>query len=236
MDQHSEVEAKFLATEITPEQILMYIADNSARISFEGYKDVQGWDTYWRQGDRMVRHRFDGKRRTSVLTCKERKSEEHVQDRHEVDMYIREDLVPADVSAFLKMAGFESFFTIEKRSYIYHLRHPYSGHACLALYDVWGDGKTYPDARFLEVEIEKDNAQFDAKGAMNALSWWVQELQAVFPTLTQPMNQSLFELYAPKCTRLDLFVSDKLARDGEPAVRGPLCILHALHEGVCKVR
>ncbi len=199
MDTRSEVEAKFDAPYLSLEQLFASFGDSCT----ENYKKVGGWDRYYKQGNNYLRHRCDGKRKTSVLTVKLRKSTDSIQDRHEVDMPISTEVSAGDVTAFLEMTGWKLHFEIQKMSYIFHLDGT-NHQACIALYDVWSDdnmepGDKVPVRRFLEVEIEKDSAC--TQGEANIyLQHWIKHLQVEF-NLGTPLNSSLFELYAPKETK-----------------------------------
>ncbi len=197
MDKRSEVEAKFDAPYVTLDSIFAWLGGEHSLLS---YKKVGGWDRYYKQGSYFLRHRCDGTRKTSVLTVKIRKSQESIQDRHEVDMPISSEVSSDDVTAFLEMTGWKPHFEIQKMSYIFHIKGG-SHVACIALYDVWSDddmtpGDKVPVRRFLEVEIEKDSACTQEQANI-LLEDWVVEIRNELG-LKEPLNSSLFELYAPK--------------------------------------
>lgn len=206
-DKHSEVESKFRAPDISPADLLAYIAleTNPGEIRLERYKQVNGQDVYYTNGDDVVRHRFDGKRRTSTLTVKKRKSADSIADRQEVDLPIKEDVPSGDVEAFLKLSGWKPLFAIDKMSYIAHLSCPKPEsftkryEVCIALYDVMNLNEHEAEAgweRFLEIEVEKDN-DCTHEEALAYLKVWSDKLRADFE-LAEPLNQSLLELYRPK--------------------------------------
>lgn len=229
MDELSEVESKFSADGIEAkdlfESLSSLIGDNATDITH--YKTVSGWDKYYQQGSNWLRHRCDGDRKTSVLTCKVRKSAGSITDRHEVDMPIQEAVSSDTVEAFLKLSGWKLGFEIQKTSYIFHLATP-THKVCVALYDVWQENevrlrlpggfevftvakeKTEP-RRFLEVEIEKDSACTHDQ-ALEYLKSWVQYFQMVF-ALDEPLNESLFEMYRPKTAE-----SAMISLDPKPGV------------------
>jgi hypothetical protein len=207
--EQSEVEAKFRAPHLQIPEVWQFIADNCGRFQIERFKEVAGDDCYYRQGSRVLRHRYDGQRRVSILTVKERKSETSIADRHEIDLPIREDQSPETVRDFLLMTGWERLFAISKNSFIWHLRPRYGAGAtgplaCLAVYDVLDQSLPEHEAgwdRYVEIEIEKD-AGITHQTALTELGLWVQELR-VFLNLGEPINQSLQEIYAPKLTTPD---------------------------------
>lgn len=194
MDQHSEVEAKFDAAHLTPGAIHKALDDDGTAEKVRSYKRVGGWDRYYEQGGRFLRHRCDGMRKTSVLTVKERKSSSSIQDRHEVDMPIAEQVPADDVTAFLTMTGWKLHFEISKMSYIWHFQAS-DYVACIALYDVW-QGHKATARRFLEIEIEKDSNCTHAAAKTILEGWITWARQAL--RLDVPLNESLFEIYAPK--------------------------------------
>src|SRR5438105_2104302 len=119
-DKHSEVEVKFDGTGLEVGAFLTYVGmlASEPKCHLDWYKQVNGDDAYYQQGDNILRHRYDGQRHTSVLTVKLRKSAESTADRKEVDLFIREDMSPGDVQAFLHMTGWTQVFAITKMSYI----------------------------------------------------------------------------------------------------------------------
>lgn len=207
-DKRSEVEAKFDASNVGVTDFIKYVANvsESGFAHLEKYKQVGGDDTYYQQGENFLRHRYDGQRRLSIFTVKQRKSTESISDRHEIDLPLALDVDPDTAAAFLKMTGWKPVFTIHKMSYIAHMsvhqqfnaiRGGYV--ACLALYDVCDANQPEHDMgweRYLEVEIEKES-EITHENALIELKLWVKKLQAAF-SLGEPMNKSLFEIYGPK--------------------------------------
>lgn len=206
MDRYSEVEAKFEAPAVEPHQLLAYAAEIQAdpvlkpyRYNISGAIIVGGWDTYYKQGDSILRHRCDGENghQSNCLTTKTRKSKKDLLDRNEVDLFLRPGTLPEDVEAFLQRTGWEQVFTINKQYTVLHL-HSSSGPdniVCLALYDVWEDDRKQA-RRFLEAEVERDSACTTTQGRA-ALKKWISSIRARFD-LPEPVNQSLYEIYAPK--------------------------------------
>jgi adenylate cyclase class IV len=203
-DKHSEVEVKFDGTGLEVGAFLTYIGmmASEPNIHLDWYKQVNGDDSYYQQGDNILRHRYDGQRRTSVLTVKQRKSAESTNDRKEVDLFLREDMTPGDVQAFLQLTGWTQVLPITKMSYIAMVTVKDGSKTykvCLALYDVMDlsvhEGEAGWD-RYLEAEIEKDS-ECTHEEALAYLDKWVEILRADL-TLGPPMNKSLFEIYRPK--------------------------------------
>lgn len=206
MDRYSEIEVKFEAPAVEPHQLLAFAADvrqdqvlKPYAYNIAGAIIVGGWDTYYQQGDKILRHRCDGENghQTNCLTTKSRKSKKDLMDRHEVDLWFKPGTPPEDVETFLERTGWEPIFTIQKQYTVLHLKSSAGADniVCLALYDVWEDDRKQA-RRFLEVEIERDSECTPAQGRA-ALKKWVQAVRARF-SLEEPVNQSLYEIYAPK--------------------------------------
>lgn len=206
MDRYSEIEVKFEAPSVEPHQLLAFAADVRSDPILKPYGYgiagaiiVGGWDTYYQQGDKILRHRCDGDgdRQTNCLTTKSRKSEKDLTDRHEVDLFFRAGTPPEDIETFLERTGWEAIFTINKYYTVLHLKSTAGADniVCLALYDTWEDDRRQA-RRFLEVEIERDSTCTTTQGRA-ALKKWVQAVRARFG-LPEPLNQSLYEIYAPK--------------------------------------
>lgn len=191
MDNFSEIEAKFRADHVTVTSLMALLPKFNGQIV--SYKVVSGWDKYYYQGLNRVRHRCDGKKNISTLTCKVRKSKESIADRHEVDLPVHPDIDHKTVEAFLKLSGWKFGFEIRKNSYIWDIG-CVKYEACVALYDVMKEG--VDTRRFLEVEIDK-KSRCEPDLAVLYLQDWVTFLQSNLG-LSEPLNESLFELYVPK--------------------------------------
>jgi len=204
MDRYSEVEAKWETPNIEPAQVLAFATEVKQNpilkpygYQISGALMIGGWDTYYQQGEAILRHRCDGEkgRESNCLTTKTRKSSKDLLDRHEVDLFLRADAKPEDVETFLERTGWKPLFTINKQYTVIHLRSSSGPEniVCLAIYDVWADSRTQA-RRFLEVEIERDSECTTAQGRA-ALKKWVAAVQAGFG-IGEPVNRSLFELYS----------------------------------------
>lgn len=66
--------------------------------------------------------------------------------------------------------------------------------AVFALYDVLHEGKI---RRFLEVEMERKNQGLTAEAAQVRLTQWKDWIAQMWPQLGQPLNTSLYEMFAP---------------------------------------
>lgn len=199
MNKHSEVEAKFRANHVTVPEIWKYLGDLSARwpslVWIEGFKAINGTDVYYRQGDSVMRHRYDSEAELSTLTVKQRKSADSIADRHEIDLPMADEVEPNDVVAFLRMTGWKEEFSIYKLSWIWHIRRGETL-VTIALYDVI-PGAIARD-RFLEIEVEKSN-DHDPETSLNILNEWIPRLQEALK-LEAPLNQSLYEMYRQATT------------------------------------
>lgn len=192
----SEIEVKFEAPGLSREDFMNFMTTNFYG-GIREYKKVAGWDDYYVQGENVVRHRCDGRKKRSTLTVKRRKSEDSISDRHEVDLPVGDKVPASDVSAFLKMSGWKLLFTIEKESFIYLYELPSGTKVCVALYDVWrpGQHRDKLSRRFLEIEIEKDS-KIDIETARQILDDWTTVFKKKLK-LAKPLNSSLYEMYAP---------------------------------------
>jgi adenylate cyclase class IV len=189
VDHESEVEAKFDADHLIPEALFSALKG----YNIISYKKVAGWDRYYRRGEYLQRHRCDGTRRTSELTVKSRKSNDSIEDRHEVDLPIREDVPDNRVTAFIKATGWELDLELDKVSYIFHVQG--AGHiACIALYDVELLGHSVTRRRFLEVEIDKSSA-CEHREAAGHLAYWKRQL-TYHLSVESPLNESLYEIFS----------------------------------------
>lgn len=219
MDKHSEMEVKFNASQVGTGDVHQWLSQKS---NIEVYRKVGGLDHYWKQGGSVVRHRHDSERRLSVFTVKQRKTMGSTMDRHEIDIPLDPSVTPEDAEAFLKMTGWTRLFSIDKMSHIWNVVDRKSGvKLCVALYDVWPYEKVkiiFPDAalrrikenapavrsggrgpgkrRFMEIEIEKDEPLAPSDG-VTLLKAWTKSAQESLD-LTEPLNQSLFEIYRPR--------------------------------------
>ncbi len=191
MDPHSELEVKFAADAVDPNDLFTWLDARDVR----RYHVVDGFDTYYRRGEHIVRHRCDGTKKLSVMTTKTRKSQESLTDRNEVDLPQDATVSAHDVGVFLARTGWEPEFTIDKTSYIAHV-HIGGAHICVALYDVFPRDRSYPDRRFLEIEIEKDSLLTPDQGAV-VLEQWTRSARESL-ALGDPLNESLYEMYRPQ--------------------------------------
>ena len=210
MDPHSEVEAKFDAEGLLPSQIQEYVdflTDTQVLSPFQSYREVTGTDSFWKVSDNpAIRCRHDtlvaensyGYNPAPVdsvcLTIKQRKHENSLLDRHEVDLPVAEGVPVETAEAFLRLSGATHEFTIKKHYWVWLVNYGKID-VCLALYDVSNLDGSNPQ-RFLEVEIEKHSGCSLERGRME-LDRWVEQLRHRFH-LEHPVNKSLYEMYKPK--------------------------------------
>lgn len=196
--KYSEVEAKFVVPKpmIGPQPSLPVNASNFARTALEAFnaryntkeRFAYGEDVFYTNlFKEVIRHRTDGEKNTSVLTVKERKSGNHITDRHEVDLFIREDQDPHRVQTFLERTGWTKTMRLFKYSCVLHPIDP-SEAWCVAAYAVMPTRKDKPEAWFLEVEIERGSLREKRR----LLNQWIRALK---PAFGDPVNSSLYELY-----------------------------------------
>lgn len=191
MNQHSEVEIKLDAEGLNPKKFMEFVINCDVHI--DRILIVSGYDTFYRNGDNVVRHRCDGDDKDSVLTVKKRKSKKSIIDRYEVDLPVKPGVPPEMVSAFLEMSGWTEEFTINKQYHIFNV----SGkdhEACVALYDVWRTGNYKNKYRFLEVEIER-KSKCTPKMGERYLEEWLENIKTSLLPNAVPLNVSLYELF-----------------------------------------
>lgn len=202
ISKHNEIEAKLAADDVTLDDFRFFMNDNN----FTRYELVSGPDTYYEQGDNVVRHRMDRRDGRHELTVKRRKSADSTRDREEIDLHFDQETEPRDVDAFLKATGFVPVFTLVKVAHIYWLE--VEGiPLTVVFYEVWQQeprplpcpilNQPVPGARrFIEVEAEKgaDVKKGDAKAVINR---WVRRFQEHLG-VGEPLNESLYEIYSGK--------------------------------------
>lgn len=200
MDPHSEVEAKFSADWVYTWDFKNFMGKEQlpcgARVS--GFKHVFGTDRYYLLNGRPLRFRFGGDK--MELTYKERKSEESIQDRVEINLVLQPGTPPPSVDALLKALGAKECFEIWKSSAIYHVHGKYEGvdyAATVVLYDVYPKD-SFAFQRYLEVEVEATSDCSPEQG-MKVLDAWVEAVKNRF-TVKGPMNKSLYEIYSSQGT------------------------------------
>lgn len=190
MDRHSEIEMKFQADQVSADEYERFMLNMKAR----NYHLVDGVDTFYRFGSRVLRFRNgDGWR---GLTIKQRKSTTSIIDRVEIDLEIGDSANEGDVEALIHHLGGVREFSIRKLSRIWRVPSAFEvpHEATFALYDVYVNGMV--DARYLEVEIERDN-ECTPEQARKALDKWETVVKNTFKVVG-PMNRGLYEIYSEK--------------------------------------
>lgn len=194
MDRHSEIEIKFKADDVSLHAYHRLVRGMDIR----NFKVIRGTDTFYTFPDRPGFLRFRRGEGWRGLTYKERKSEESIVDRVEIDVEVGESVTDRDVDALAKALGGSKEFSITKESHIYRVASEIGGvehEATLALYDVFVGDKV--DARFLEVEIERDN-KCKPEEARKVLDKWASLIKNEVLVDGGPINKSLYEIYREK--------------------------------------
>lgn len=194
MDKLVELEAKFEVPHLTT----MRVAEWAETIEpSPDVLHVVGVDTFYSGNGIVLRHRRASPENGShggapALTYKCRRRPGDIRDRIEIDLFLDESVKEETVAAFVEVMGLKEHFTILKESQIYH----YCLENCtivMALYDVIHMGKI---RRFLEIEIDKESGISDEKAA-ELLQGWIDNAQVALG-VGDPLNQSLYEMYAPR--------------------------------------
>src|SRR5579859_6060410 len=110
MDRHSEVEVKFRADKVSLEQYHKLMHGKDTGCQPEKYVVARGRDTYYRIHGSVLRYRDDGG--GGVLTYKQRKSDDSIMDRIEIDLPLSEEVQSKDVYRVLKFLKAEEIFSI----------------------------------------------------------------------------------------------------------------------------
>ncbi len=178
-------------------------------------KTVVGIDTFFSDTKKVLRFRRKRLGTTPMgvdkpaLTYKCRRRDGDISDRTEIDMWLGPDATDQDVRAMMEVMGMKESFTITKESWIYHVadvpivQHKGEGNIDIvfALYDVLHNGLVH---RYLEVEIER-KGDITSQWATQRLDHWKGWIKEHFPGVGDPLNTSLYEMFAP---RDDLFVPE----------------------------
>lgn len=155
--------------------------------SFNPDKELiaEGSDTYYCRDNTYLRWRLSGD--LSQLTIKERLSNRSsfIRAEKEVDMT---NTAPRAVIAFIKAAGFQKMFRIQKRCHICY----FHGEVSVVIYEVFG--RDVDTRHFIEVEAEKGQ---DPDSAKRLVSKWCKELGL---TEDQRIDATLFEIYSNRRT------------------------------------
>lgn len=191
MDKHSELELKFKADGIDFKVFNKYMLKHAGFNSSKIY--TASPDVYYKQGDSVIRHRQNGEN-GGELTVKQRKDDDSIVDRVEIDLKFAEGTTERDVTAFLLATGWVERLDLNKWSHIYTVRR--NGiTSILAFYTVeeYSGLEVNPPRDFIEVEIDKEN-EISEQQALDELNWWKKDLQFNLG-LGEPINQSLYEIY-----------------------------------------
>lgn len=203
--QYSEVEHKYAADHVHVADFIEWVKSNLVGAK---HTPVAGTDIYYRQGENVIRHRYPMVG-AGELTVKVRKDANTTTNRVEVDLPLAPKAEPADVERFLHYSGWLPEVTLFKTCNIYEFSHPENVSTALmssatskpsislVIYDIHhlpSEGQVAKKRRrFIEVEVEK-SAGISQMAALSALAWWDSKLREAFK-LSDPMNESLYELY-----------------------------------------
>lgn len=201
MNKLTELEVKFAASHVTTLAFEKWAKNRP--IGATKFTHAVGTDTFFAK-DCVVRFRRattpDGNS-PPVLTFKQRQSPGNIRDRFETDVFIDASRTDQEeVCRFLSSLGFERHFGILKESFIYHYEGVVSSglyEVVIALYDIYDEAtRNHTGQRFLEIEIDKHGSCDDIDAHL-VLEDWIEAAQKELG-VTQPLNQSLYEMFAPR--------------------------------------
>lgn len=192
--QHRELEVKLAADDVC-------ISDFNRWCWARGpakYEHVIGPDTYYVQGQNVLRHRQNS--RAGELTVKRRTSAKSTKDRVEIDLRFDGTTTANDVKRFLAATGWEPAFNVVKDCHIFWFDGKPGFEA--VIYDVrcvFPDGQETKPRRFVEFEIHKADS-FDPRAlfVLKDLEKEARLSMNMGPTETE----SLYEIYSGKRYRL----------------------------------
>jgi hypothetical protein len=185
-EKHMEREYKFAADHVD-EQDFRYTMLEARPSRFSNFKHQ---DTFWQRGTHVVRHRIKGDG-SMELTVKQRKSQESLVERSEVNLGLAPSATVSDVEVFLGGTGYKPLFTL-KKDYIDLFIYDRDGYEMeAALYSVRREDDFSSTKKFLELEIKP----IACKEPLLVLGYWRDWLTKQL-MLEAPLNLSLFEFYS----------------------------------------
>lgn len=189
--RHTELEVKFDASRVDLARFRSLMMETNPH-SFEC---VQHDDVFWKRGANIVRHRQKGPG-AGELTVKQRRSEDSLLDRLEINLRFSPKVEMGDVSAFLVATGYEQLFTLRKRhvDVFEFTRSSFAIEAALYYVGRVDEHGISGERAFLELEI-KPGPDMDVALAKSWLDTWSKWLQQHLD-VGEPLNLSLFEYYS----------------------------------------
>lgn len=156
------------------------------------YKEliVSGPDTYYENGDSIVRWRYSED--LSELTTKSRFTKKSPLLREEVDLKIPSNDAKT-VIRFLDSLGYEKLFRVNKTCHIFWFE-TIHGKVSVVIYKVVS--KDHPDKFFIEIEADKGQS---IKKSKELVRYWEDRLEL---KKHWRINKTLLELYSDRETQL----------------------------------
>jgi adenylate cyclase class IV len=189
MNKNSELELKWAADHLTS---AIFVDRMSAYTPAEP-RVLVGTDYYYRRGEAVLRYRRDDDGSVE-LTTKQRKSDDSIRDRVEVNVRLDPRTETETVEALLRAVGFKNDVALAKRSHVYRLEVGGGATAVIAFYVVDKVGANIPPRAFIEVEIEQDDNVPQAQA--EALLDLFRDAFTFRFMLKEPLNESLYEMYS----------------------------------------
>lgn len=190
--KHSELELKLAADDVDVKIFSRWCFSHEPT----KYVHLTSPDTYYTQGDNVLRHRHGGKT-AGELTVKRRTSKRSTRNRLEIDLRFDSQTTHDDVERFLVATGWEPAFNVFKDCHIFWLDEKKPG-VEIVLYDVrciFPNGKETSPRRFVEIEIHK--ADSNHPKALTTLKDWERAARRAF-ALGAVQTESLYEIYSGK--------------------------------------
>lgn len=194
----TELEYKFEANHVERERFLKIMKD----LAPDRFESPKVRDTYWKipKSDRgnVLRHR-EVENAYHELTVKERKSQDSLRERIEVNLNFLSQTTPKVVQEFLETSGYVKVVVLDKPECDVFVFKEVDCEVEVCLYTTGRaapDGTLWDVRQFLEVEVRDP----ETLQATDKLDTWKQFVQEVFH-VGEPVNQSLFETYNPDAKR-----------------------------------
>jgi adenylate cyclase class IV len=155
-------------------------------------KLVEGFDTYYKNEDKVLRWRNGSD--LAQLTIKSRYNKHSSLVREELEINI-DNNTEKEVISFIKGLGFKKLFRIKKTCEIFWFKDKL-GEVCIVIYKVLC--KKHKDRIFIEIEAEKG---ISVKNSKKLVKKWEDKFEFL---KYRRLHKTLYEIYSGKDTYLKL--------------------------------